>query len=279
FSLIQRDIKSLQVASVTHCATRLNALPSPRPSPSATMKGGNTNLYANPETGERVTAYSMAHSTPLPKHITDYHAAASASRDDSMMLSSNFQSQLHLLLANVIGAKRVLEIGVYVGYSAMVWAHATGPDGLVTGLEFSPELAQIARDAFAAQGLDNINIIVGDGAETLPKLGVATPYDLVFLDADKTGYSNYLRILLARSRPGAAGRLLRPGALIVADNVLRRGQVADPALTEPEFGSQQQWDAHVEAVRRFNDECVAEARLETFLLPLWDGLSIMRLRD
>lgn len=70
------------------------------------MKGGNTNLYANPETGERVTAYSTAHSTPLPRHITDYHAAASASREDSLMLSSNFQSQLHLLLANAIGAKR-----------------------------------------------------------------------------------------------------------------------------------------------------------------------------
>ncbi|KND89696.1 putative caffeoyl-CoA O-methyltransferase 2 [Tolypocladium ophioglossoides CBS 100239] len=243
------------------------------------MKSGSTNLYTNPEMGERVTAYSTAHSSPLPKHITDYHAAASTRRDDSMMLSSNFQSQLHLLLANAIGAKRVLEIGVYVGYSAMLWAHATGPDGTVTGLEFSPELAQIARDAFAAQGLDNIEIIVGDGAETLPKLSATTPYDLVFLDADKTGYSNYLRILLARSQPGAAGRLLRPGALIVADNVLRRGQVADPAVTKPEFGSQADWDAHILALRKFNDECVAEARLETFMVPLWDGLSIMRLRD
>lgn len=114
---------------------------------------------------------------------------------------------------------------------------------------------------------------------SLPGLSPATPYDLVFLDADKTGYSNYLRVLLARSRPGAAGRLLRPGALILADNVLRRGQVADPALTEPESGTQRDWDAHIAAVRRFNDECVAEARLEAFMLPLWDGLSIMRLRD
>lgn len=60
----------------------------------------------------------------------------------------------------------VLEIGVYVGYSAMLWSHATGPDGVVTGLEFSPELAQIARDAVAKQGLDNVEIIVGDAAET-----------------------------------------------------------------------------------------------------------------
>ncbi|PNY22581.1 caffeoyl-CoA O-methyltransferase 2 [Tolypocladium capitatum] len=67
---------------------------------------GTAGLYGNPATGQRVTAYATAHSTALPRHVTDYHAAAAASRPDSMMLSSNFQSQLHLLLANAIGAKR-----------------------------------------------------------------------------------------------------------------------------------------------------------------------------
>ncbi|OAQ82954.1 O-methyltransferase, family 3 [Purpureocillium lilacinum] len=247
------------------------------------MKEGGTPLYATPALGDVVTDYARAHSSALPRHIVDYHADASGKRDDSEMLSSNFQSQLQLLLANSIGAKQILEIGVYVGYSAMVWSHAVGPDGTVTGLEFDPELAKIAGDALAAHDITNVNIVVGNAAETLPKLP-APPgsYDLVFLDADKTGYSNYLSVLLARSKPTAppAERLLRPGALIIADNVLRRGHVADPSLgAPPSARNRDAWDEHIAAVRRFNDECVAEPRLETVLLPLWDGVSIMRLRD
>ncbi|UNI20549.1 hypothetical protein JDV02_006627 [Purpureocillium takamizusanense] len=255
------------------------------------MKEGGTHLYATPALGDAVTDYARAHSSALPRHIVDYHADASTKRDDSDMLSSNFQSQLQLLLANSIGAKRVLEIGVYVGYSAMVWSQAVGPDGFVTGLEFDPELAKIATDALAARDINNVNIIVGNAAETLPKLPLPQqgPYDLVFLDADKTGYSNYLSVLLARSAPSAAPaeRLLRPGALIIADNVLRRGYVAaaDSSLADGAFGrvgwshDRAGWDEHIAAVRRFNDECVAEPRLETVLLPLWDGVTIMRLRD
>ncbi|KFA47126.1 hypothetical protein S40293_08713 [Stachybotrys chartarum IBT 40293] len=249
------------------------------------MKSGYTEIYASRELGEEVTSYAEQHSTPLPRHITDYHAASS-DREDSMMLSSNFQSQLHLFLAGTVGAKRgkstnldLLEIGVFLGYSAMVWSHAVGPDGLVTGLEYSPEYAAHAEKALAANGINNVELIVGPAAETLPQLSPAIPYDLVFIDADKEGYSGYLKQLLEASRPDSPSpRLLRPGALILADNVLRRGYVVSEASIPPEARSEDKL-RQVRAVRAFNDQCLAEPRLQTFLIPLWDGLSALRLID
>ncbi|KPM36302.1 hypothetical protein AK830_g10270 [Neonectria ditissima] len=242
------------------------------------MKENETPLYASPELGRSVTEYSAQHSTPLPKHITEFHASIATSREDSMLMSSNFQSQWNYILARSIGAKRVLEIGVYVGYSAMVWSHAVGPEGRVTGLEFEPDYAKLANDAFVANGVNNVDIVVGPAAETLPKLSPSEPYDIVFLDADKTGYPGYLKQLLEASRPGAAGRLLRPGALIISDNVLRRGLVADiNALGKASLEDDNM--KHVVAVREFNDLCVSNPRLETFLVPLWDGVNITRLID
>lgn len=108
----------------------------------------------------------------------------------------------------------------------------------------------------------------------LPKLSPSEPYDIVFIDADKTGYPGYLKQLLEGSQPGSTRRLLRPGALVVSDNVLRRGLVADldTVLEEDRM-------KHILAVREFNDLCVSNPRLETFLLPLWDGVNITRLVD
>lgn len=113
---------------------------------------------------------------------------------------------------------------------------------------------------------------------SLPQLGPKEPYDIVFIDADKTGYPGYLKQLLSGSQPGSANRLLRPGALIITDNVLRRGLVADNAALSADGVSQSSKDA-VLAVREFNDLVISNSRLETFLVPLWDGLNLTRLID
>lgn len=152
------------------------------------MKSNAPVLYPNEKVAERVTDYSANHSTPLPKHITDYHAAVVSGHERSEYLTSNFQSQCHTFLARMIDAKRgklslptinsrihaetdaVLEIGVFVGYSAMVWSHAVGPDGKVTGLEFSPEYAKKAEEAFEANGVKNVEIIVGDALSSYVSL-------------------------------------------------------------------------------------------------------------
>lgn len=114
---------------------------------------------------------------------------------------------------------------------------------------------------------------------SLPKLVSDTPYDAVFLDADKPGYAGYMEQLLGGSQPGAARRLLRPGALMVADNVLRWGHIPDPGLTTSYWSSEELKRRELEGLRRFNDRCAAEPRLEVVMLPVWDGVTLMRLLD
>ncbi|KAI1805187.1 S-adenosyl-L-methionine-dependent methyltransferase [Daldinia bambusicola] len=249
------------------------------------MKVGTTPLYATEKLAESVSKYSEAQSLQIPKPIKDYHARIFKERSDSNYMISTFQSQALVFFARAIGAKRVLEIGVYIGYSAMIWSHAIGPQGKVTGLEYSEEYAKLAQEAFKKQGYENIDIHVGPAAETLTKLGdVSEPYDIVFIDADKTGYPGYLRQILEMSAPGAKSRLLRPGGIIAADNTLRQGLVADSSSDNPwrpadfdKEGSGQA--ANIAAIREYNDLAAANDRLETFLLPLWDGLHLSRLLD
>ncbi|CAG7560137.1 unnamed protein product [Fusarium equiseti] len=242
------------------------------------MKDNSIPLYASPQLGQTVTSYAEHHSTALPKYISDYHAEISANREDSNYMSSIFQSQFNKFLVKSTGTKRVLEIGVYIGFSALVWADAVGPDGLVTGLEFEPEYADLSKKAFEANGVKNAEIIIGPASESLSKLNPSEPYDLVFIDADKTGYPEYLRQLLELSKPGKPDRLLRPGALIVSDNVLRRGLVADDkALGDNKLEGDQL--KNILAIREFNEMALNSPRLETFLLPLWDGVNISRLID
>lgn len=130
------------------------------------MKSDVSTLYPNQKVAERVTEYSRQHSTPLPKHIVDYHGWVNENHPRAGYMISDFQGQCHVFLARAIGAKRVLEIGVYVGYSALVWAHAVGSDGSVTGLESSEEYTKMANEAFERNGVTNVQVIKGDALET-----------------------------------------------------------------------------------------------------------------
>jgi predicted O-methyltransferase YrrM len=158
-----------------------------------------------------------------------------------------------------------------------------GPSGKVTGLEFSPEYAGQAREAFAANSLDNIEVVVGDALEQLPLLAPAEPYDLIFIDAQKTGYPAYVRTILERSAPGAKNRLLRKGGLIVADNILRRSAVADDRESNPNRALLKDEEyaegGNIEKIREMNDLVHDSERFEEVLLPLWDGLMLARLLD
>jgi len=182
-----------------------------------------------------------------------------------------------------------------------------GPDGTVTGLEFDPEYAKIADSKLAGLGIKNVSFKIGAAADTyvpspfpdphtisnltpapsLKTLTPTVPYDLVFIDADKTGYPTYLSLLLSRSQPGKPDRLLRPGALIVADNVLRRGIVADPSDENPHAASQAQRaarahygrDTDLAALDEFNKAVAGSGRIESWLVPLWDGVMVGRLLD
>ncbi|KAI0164442.1 O-methyltransferase family protein [Hypoxylon sp. FL1284] len=252
------------------------------------MKEGTTILYATEQLGERVTKYAESVSLTIPQPIKDYHARIiEENPGDSNYMISNFQAQALVWLSRLIGAKRILEIGVYVGYSGMVWSHAIGPEGKVTGLEYDESYASAARKAWKEHGYNNIEVFVGDAKETLSQLAnPSEPYDLVFIDADKTGYPAYLEAVLALSAPGSAEgrRLLRKGAIIAGDNALRKGLVADPTADNPhrpaDFDDAASWHrTAVAGVGQFNAAAAANERLETFMCPLWDGLNLARLVD
>jgi len=201
---------------------------------------------------------------------------------------SPLQAQFQIWLAKAVGAKRILEIGCFIGFSAMGWSHAVGPEGHVTTLEFDPGYAKIAEEALAKNGIKNVEVIVGDARETIKSLGstIKEPYDLIFIDADKTSYPTYLSLILSLSQKGSsATRLLRPGGLIVADNILRRGLIADSSDANPWSSSLKQqgerpWrGGDMAALDQFNKELAHNERLETFLMPMFDGLGMGRLVD
>ena len=193
-------------------------------------------------------------------------ATAAAQRAGLPPISvSAAQGKLLYLLAKVQGARRVLEIGTLGGYSAIWMARALPADGHLISLEYSPRHAEVASGNIARAGLvGTVEIRVGAAGETLPKLAAegVEPFDMVFIDADKGGYPDYLDWSL---------KLTRPGSLIVADNVVRGGAVADGLSRDP----------NVQGVRSYLEKVAADPRLEGTVMQTvgvkgYDGLSIAR---
>jgi predicted O-methyltransferase YrrM len=137
------------------------------------------------------------------------------------------QGKMLQLMAQMVGARRILEVGTLAGYSAIWLARALPADGRLISLEIDPHHAEVARSNLAAAGLsDRAEVRVGPAIEALPKLAAegAGPFDLVFIDADKASNADYFAWAL---------KLARPGALIVVDNVVRRGEIAEAGSQDP----------------------------------------------
>lgn len=188
--------------------------------------------------------------------------AETADLPGARMQTSPEQGQLLKLLVELTGARTVLEVGVFTGYSALALAEAVGPEGRVVACELDPDYAESARQAFDRAGvLERVEIHVGPAAETLDRLvgsGAGT-FDLAYIDADKTGYDVYYERSL---------QLLRRGGLIALDNMLWGGSVADPANREPD----------TEAIRALNAKVGGDARVTPSLVPIGDGLLLARKR-
>ncbi|GAB3238560.1 O-methyltransferase [Glycomyces halotolerans] len=178
------------------------------------------------------------------------------------------QGKLLYLLAKTLGAKRVLEVGTLGGYSAIWMARALPEGGHLISLEASARHAEVASGNIARAGLvGTVEIRVGLAADSLAELAAADPepFDMVFIDADKAGYPAYLDWAL---------RLTRPGSLILADNVVRGGAVAD-ALSR---------DSNVQGVRAYLEAVAANPKLEGTVMQTvgvkgYDGLSVARVVD
>ena len=169
------------------------------------------------------------------------------------------QGAFMAMLVKLTGAKRILEIGTFTGYSSTAMALALPPDGRITCLDVSKEWTDIARQAWADAGVaDRIELRLGPASETLATLG-DDAFDLAFIDADKPGYDAYYEGCL---------RVVRPGGLILIDNVLWSGRVADPNDD----------DENTRIIRALNEKIAADERVDHVLLPLADGLTMVRRR-
>lgn len=165
---------------------------------------------------------------------------------------------LHVLALSC-GATRILEIGTAVGYSGIWLARALGSGGMLLTIEMDADRAREARDNFAKAGVaDRVNVIVGDAARMIAK--VAGPFDLIFQDGDKQLYTPLLDRLVA---------LLRPGGLLVTDNVLWDGDVV-PGYRERRSHPGDDW----RAIAEYNEKLTAQPSLATAIVPLRDGVSI-----
>jgi predicted O-methyltransferase YrrM len=206
--------------------------------------------------------------TSVDRYITDLFvppdpvldAALKASTDaglPAIQVAPN-QGKLLQLLARIHGARTILEIGTLGGYSTIWLARALPAGGRLVTLELDPKHAEVARANFVRAGLsDKIEIKVGKALDSLPHL--TGPFDLIFIDADKVGYPDYLAWAL---------KLSRRGTLIIADNVVRKGAVADATSTDPS----------VKGSRRFNELLAKEPRVSATVVQTvgskgYDGLA------
>lgn len=162
-------------------------------------------------------------------------------------------------LARTAGAAKVLEIGTAIGYSTVWLASALPPTGLLVTLERDPARATTARAFVAEAGFDDrVNVVVGEAERYLHK--VAGPFDLIFQDGDKTRYAPMLDTLHA---------LLRPGGLLVTDNVLWDGEVVPGFTSDPKRRAED-----TSAIARYNERLAADPRFQTTWLPVGDGVAL-----
>jgi predicted O-methyltransferase YrrM len=179
-------------------------------------------------------------------------------RDDSSMQIAPEQGQFMALLLKLMQARRVLEIGTYTGYSALVMAESLPQEGRVVTLDRNESTAEIAREFWEKAGVsDKIELRLGPARESLKDL--TGPFDLVFIDADKTNYGLYYEHAL---------KLIEPGGLIVLDNMLWGGQVANPQTDDPD----------TLALQALNQKIRDDERVDLSLLPVADGITLARKR-
>ncbi|MGG1518399.1 O-methyltransferase [Paenibacillus oryzisoli] len=198
-----------------------------------------------------------------------YEADATLARVEETIRANNMPEisiapgygRLLTMMVRMIGAKRVLEIGALGGYSGICLARGLGEDGKLVSLELKQDFADVAKYNVAEAGLGGkVEYRIGEALTHLQELlAQGERFDFFFIDADKVNYPNYLELAIS---------LANPGAIIAGDNTLMRGKVVDPKQTK----------ASVEAMRTFNRRIATDPRLESTILPAYDGLALARVK-
>ena len=205
---------------------------------------------------EKIEHYCVAHSAPASALADKLEEYTRQNCTAPQMLTGAWEGALLRMLVQITGARRALEIGTFTGYSALAIAEGLSPGGTLITCEIDPKNADIARNHLDRTPHGRkVTIKLGPALATMQAL--APPFDFVFMDADKENYGNYYEESL---------RLLRPGGVIAADNVLWSGRVLDPKEDTDR------------AIAAFNDKVAADTRVECVMLPIRDGVSLIRKR-
>ena len=203
-----------------------------------------------------VYAYVVEHGAREDDVLRRLRAETEELGDIAIMQISPEQGALMTLLAKAIGARRALELGTFTGYSAICVARGLSEGGELVTCDLNGDWTEIARRYFEeAEVVDRIDLRLGPALETLRALPADEPFDLAFIDADKREYPDYYEECL---------RLLRPGGLIMLDNVLRGGSVLDDADEDP----------RTLATREVNERAIADERVDVAMLGVSDGITL-----
>jgi len=202
----------------------------------------------------------MAHIAPVDEVAADLITETAALGDISGMQIAPEQGALMALLVAATGARDIVEVGTFTGYSALCLARALPEDGRLLCLDVSEEWTSIGRRAWEKAGVDGkIELRIAPALDSLRALPETEQFDMAFIDADKPNYGGYYAELLPR---------VRTNGLILVDNVLWSGAVVDPGRD----------DENTVAIRAFNDLVAADDRVESTILAVSDGLTLIRKR-
>lgn len=201
--------------------------------------------------------YLREHSSPQGEALEWIEKQTNIRTNYPRMLSGAVQGRLLTMLAEISNARKILEIGTFTGYSATCFAFGIPEDGHIDTLEINDELEDLIKEGWSRAGVDGkISLHIGDARMTLASL--EGPYDLVYIDANKREYSEYYDLVFD---------LVRSGGLILADDVLWDGKLWQDPLPQ---------DKQTLGIAAFNDKVMADTRVESVLLPIRDGLNVIR---
>ena len=201
--------------------------------------------------------YILAHIEPEPDYLYRLWRATNIYMLHGRMASGHLQGRLLKMLVQMIRPRRILEVGTFSGYSALCMAEGLEEGGKVYTFEINDEQEDFTRPWIEGSPMaDKVEFIIGDAIKEAPKLGLE--FDMAFIDGDKRTYVETYEMVL---------KILRPGGFILADNTLWDGHVTDPAYDR---------DHQTQGIRRFNDHIAQDNRVEQVILPLRDGLTLIR---
>lgn len=202
--------------------------------------------------------YARSHSDPEPECLRRIERLSNTRLIHGRMCSGHLQGRLLKMLTEMIRPKLAVELGTFSAYSAICIAEGLDPEGRLVTIEHNDELEDFIRERLEENGFaDKVELRIGDAVGCLSEFPDAS-VDMMFIDADKRSYTSYYE---------EAMRIVRRGGFIIADNTLWDGHVIDPAYDR---------DPQTIGIRRFNDLVAADSRVEKVMLPLRDGLTIIR---